>query len=50
MAGKGLDQEADSGTHVASTRQVGRIQVVKAENKDGGLRRLHIRSPIETPV
>jgi misacylated tRNA(Ala) deacylase len=39
----GLDQQADGGTHVASTRQVGRIEVVKVENKGKGLRRLRIR-------
>jgi misacylated tRNA(Ala) deacylase len=39
----GLDQQADSGTHVASTRQVGRIEVVKIENKGKGFRRLRIR-------
>jgi misacylated tRNA(Ala) deacylase len=39
----GLDQQADGGTHVASTRQVGRIQVVKVENKGKGFRRLRIR-------
>ncbi|MGA2828386.1 MAG: hypothetical protein ABSF03_19965 [Streptosporangiaceae bacterium] len=31
------------GTHVASTRQVGRIEVVKIENKGKGFRRLRIR-------
>ena len=39
----GLDQQADGGTHVASTRQVGRIEVVKIENKGRGFRRLRIR-------
>jgi misacylated tRNA(Ala) deacylase len=39
----GLDQQADGGTHVASTRQVGRIQVAKVENKGKGFRRLRIR-------
>ena len=29
----GLDVQADGGTHVASTRQIGRLQVVKVENK-----------------
>jgi misacylated tRNA(Ala) deacylase len=28
----GLDQQADGGTHVASTSQIGRIEVVKIEN------------------
>jgi misacylated tRNA(Ala) deacylase len=39
----GLDQQADGGTHVASTRQVGRIEVVKMESKGRGFRRLRIR-------
>jgi misacylated tRNA(Ala) deacylase len=39
----GLDQQADGGTHVAATRQVGRIEVVKVENKGKGFRRLRIR-------
>ena len=38
----GLDQQADGGTHVASTAQVGRIFVVKVENKGKGFRRLRI--------
>jgi len=38
----GLDQQADGGTHVASTSQVGRISVVKVENKGKGFRRLRI--------
>ena len=32
----GLDQQADSGTHVASTAAVGRMSVVKVENKGKG--------------
>src|SRR5215470_11065964 len=39
----GLDQQADGGTHVAATGQVGRIEVVKIENKGKGFRRLRIR-------
>jgi misacylated tRNA(Ala) deacylase len=39
----GLDQQADGGTHVASTSQVGAIEVVKIENKGKGFRRLRIR-------
>src|ERR1700759_203774 len=38
----GLDQQADGGTHVASTSQVGRIAVVKVENKGKGFRQLRI--------
>lgn len=39
----GLDQQADGGTHVASTSQIGRIEVVKIENKGKSFRRLRIR-------
>jgi misacylated tRNA(Ala) deacylase len=39
----GLDQQADGGTHVASTSQIGRIEIVKMESKGKGFRRLRIR-------
>jgi misacylated tRNA(Ala) deacylase len=39
----GLDTQADGGTHVASTSQVGRIEVVKVENKGKANRRLRVR-------
>jgi misacylated tRNA(Ala) deacylase len=39
----GLDQQADGGTHVASTSQIGRIEVAKIESKGKGFRRLRIR-------
>jgi misacylated tRNA(Ala) deacylase len=39
----GLDQQADGGTHVATTGQIGKIQVVKIENKGRGFRRVRIR-------
>jgi misacylated tRNA(Ala) deacylase len=39
----GLDTQADGGTHVASTRQIGGIDVVKVENKGKGFRRLRVR-------
>ncbi len=39
----GLDTQADGGTHVASTRQIGAMEVVKVENKGKGFRRLRIR-------
>lgn len=39
----GLDTQADGGTHVASTSQIGRIRVAKVENKGRGFRRLRIR-------
>jgi len=38
----GLDVQADGGTHVASTRQVGKMRVVKIENKGKGFRRIRI--------
>jgi misacylated tRNA(Ala) deacylase len=39
----GLDQQADGGTHVASTKHIGRIEVAKIENKGRGFRRLRIK-------
>jgi misacylated tRNA(Ala) deacylase len=39
----GLDTQADGGTHVASTRQIGRLEVVKIESKGKGFRRLRVR-------
>ena len=39
---KGLDVQADGGTHVASTRQIGRMRVAKVENKGKGFRRIRI--------
>jgi misacylated tRNA(Ala) deacylase len=39
----GLDQQADGGTHVASTSQIGRIEVVKMESKGKGFRRLRVK-------
>jgi misacylated tRNA(Ala) deacylase len=41
----GLDTQADGGTHVASTKQIGGIEVVKVENKGKGFRRLRVRLP-----
>lgn len=41
----GLDVQADGGTHVASTRQIGRIQVLKVESKGKGFRRIRISLP-----
>jgi misacylated tRNA(Ala) deacylase len=41
----GLDVEADGGTHVASTKQIRHIDIVKVENKGKGFRRLRIRLP-----
>ncbi len=39
----GLDTQADGGTHVASTSQIGRLEVVKVESKGKGFRRLRVR-------
>lgn len=39
----GLDQQADGGTHVASTSQVGEVEVTKVENKGRQNRRVRIR-------
>jgi len=39
----GLDVQADGGTHVASTAQVGRVEVVKVESKGRQNRRVRIR-------
>ena len=38
----GLDKQADGGTHVARTDEVGRVRVVKLENKGKGNKRVRI--------
>jgi misacylated tRNA(Ala) deacylase len=38
----GLDKQADGGTHVHSTGEVGRIRVVKTENKGKGNKRVRL--------
>jgi misacylated tRNA(Ala) deacylase len=38
----GLDKQADGGTHVATTDEVGRIRVVKTESKGKGNKRIRI--------
>ena len=38
----GLDKQADGGTHVRSTAEVGRIRVVKTESKGKGNKRIRI--------
>ena len=38
----GLDVQADGGTHVASTRQIGTMRVVKVESKGKGFRRIRV--------
>jgi misacylated tRNA(Ala) deacylase len=39
----GLDTQADGGTHVASTKHIGGLEIVKVENKGKGFRRLRVR-------
>jgi misacylated tRNA(Ala) deacylase len=39
----GLDRQADGGTHVASTLEVGRVEVVKTESKGRENKRMRIR-------
>ena len=39
----GLDTQADGGPHAASTAMIGRLEVVKMENKGRGFRRLRVR-------
>jgi misacylated tRNA(Ala) deacylase len=39
---EGLDKQADGGTHVASTGEVGWVQVVKTESKGKGNKRMRI--------
>ncbi len=38
----GLDTQADGGTHVASTAQIGEMAITKVENKGKGFRRVRI--------
>ncbi len=38
----GLDVQADGGTHVASTRHIGPMRVLKVENKGKGFRRIRV--------
>ncbi len=39
----GLDTQADGGTHVASTAQIGKISVVKVESKGKANRRVRVK-------
>lgn len=46
----GLDRQADGGTHVGETGEVGSVVIPKAENKGRGFRRIRVRldaSPLE---
>jgi misacylated tRNA(Ala) deacylase len=39
----GLDKQADGGTHVRSTGEIGRFEVVKTESKGKGNKRIRVR-------
>ena len=39
---EGIDKQADGGTHVRSTAEVGTVRVVKTENKGKGFKRMRI--------
>ncbi len=39
----GLDRQADGGTHVDSTAEVGRVTIAKVESKGKGFRRIRLR-------
>jgi misacylated tRNA(Ala) deacylase len=39
----GLDKQADGGTHVRSTAEIGSFEVVKTESKGKGNKRLRVR-------
>ncbi len=38
----GLDKQADGGTHVARTGEIGRVRIVKTESKGKGNKRLRV--------
>ena len=38
----GLDRQADGGTHVASTSEVGHVRIAKIESKGRGFRRIRL--------
>jgi misacylated tRNA(Ala) deacylase len=39
----GLDKQADGGTHVRSTREIGRFEIVKTESRGKGNKRVRVR-------
>jgi misacylated tRNA(Ala) deacylase len=39
---EGIDQQADGGTHVANTREVGKVRITGSENKGKGNKRIEI--------
>lgn len=46
----GLDRQADGGTHVRSTLEVGRVRVVKTESKGKANKRMRIELDSEPPL
>jgi misacylated tRNA(Ala) deacylase len=44
---RGLDRQADGGTHVATTTEVGAVEVTKTESKGRANKRVRIRLPAE---
>jgi misacylated tRNA(Ala) deacylase len=40
---QGLDKQADGGTHVRSTAEVGEVRVIKTDSKGKGFKRIRIR-------
>lgn len=46
----GLDRQADGGTHVGSTREVGRVEITKVESKGKGFRRIRLSLLDDEPV
>jgi len=45
---EGIDKQADGGTHVRSTGEVGRVRVVKTESKGRANKRMRIQ--VEDPA
>jgi misacylated tRNA(Ala) deacylase len=45
----GLDRQADGGTHVASTTEVGRVRIAKIESKGKGFRRIRLALEDDRP-
>jgi misacylated tRNA(Ala) deacylase len=45
----GLDRQADGGTHVATTAEVGQVRISKVESKGKGFRRIRIDLPADGP-
>ena len=45
----GLDKQADGGTHVRSTDEVGRIRVTKTESKGKGNKRIRLEVTMRDP-